>query len=54
MQIASELGFEDEDLHTLGIDLEMSRCNAGVCKFDLKNFKNFEKTINNAPILKNI
>merc|ERR1712028_254030 len=51
MKVATALGFEDEDLEDLGIDLEES-CNGNVCKFKFADYKALDKVLNNSPKLK--
>merc|ERR1712028_143179 len=51
MKVATALGFEDEDLEDLGIDLEES-CNGNVYKFKFADYKALDKVLNNSPKLK--
>ena len=37
LEVATELGFEEDELLDLGINMDMSRCNGSICQFDLTN-----------------
>ena len=44
-QIASDLGFEEDELEKFGIHLEESRCNSGMCQLTPKNLKDLDKLL---------
>jgi hypothetical protein len=52
MNVATELGFEDEDLENLGLELHENSCNMGVCNLNFADVKGLDKIINAAEKLK--
>ena len=54
IQVATELGFDDEEVNGLGFDLKENKCNAGVCKLDASNLKLFDKLSTSSPVLKRL
>ena len=54
MTVANELGFDQEELEDLGLELHESKCNMNVCKmkFSDMDLKKFDKFVNSGPKLK--
>ena len=52
MNVATELGFEQDDLEDLGSEFREGKCNGNVCNLKLTDMKNFDKFMNSGPKLK--
>lgn len=51
MVIADELGFEQEELDAIAVNLKDPKCNQGVCSLKYADFKKMDKMYNGAPLL---
>ena len=54
MEVAAELGFDDEDFEELGVNLRESRCNAGICTLGMKDINFQNVMLNSAPMIKTV
>ena len=54
MIIADELGFDQEEMDAIAVNLMDSKCNAGVCSLNIYDIKKMDKIYNGAPLLSTI
>ena len=54
VSVAAKLGFDNEELLDLGINLDQSRCKAGICAFDKTSIKHFDLMNSNKSKVKDL